>query len=35
MKVPVNPEDLRVAISFLRAFRGWNQSDMARAAGMD
>jgi transcriptional regulator with XRE-family HTH domain len=35
MRVPVNPEDLRVAISFLRAFRGWNQTDMARAAGMD
>lgn len=35
MKVPVNPEDLRVAICFLRAFRGLNQTDMARAAGMD
>jgi transcriptional regulator with XRE-family HTH domain len=30
-----NREDLRVAISFLRAFRGWNQTEMARAAGMD
>jgi transcriptional regulator with XRE-family HTH domain len=35
MKASVNPEDLRVAISFLRAFRGWNQTQMATAAGMD
>ena len=35
MKKTDNPEDLRVAISFLRTFRGWNQTQLARAAGID
>lgn len=35
MKTSENPEDLKVAITFLRAFRGWNQTELAKAAGMD
>ncbi|HEX6904258.1 MAG TPA: helix-turn-helix domain-containing protein [Thermoanaerobaculia bacterium] len=35
MKKREDPEDLKVAISFLRVFRGWNQTELARAAGMD
>jgi transcriptional regulator with XRE-family HTH domain len=29
------PEDLSLAIRFLRALRGWTQTELARAAGMD
>lgn len=29
------PEDLSLASRFLRALRGWTQTDLARAAGMD
>jgi transcriptional regulator with XRE-family HTH domain len=32
---PWGPEDLRVAVVFLRSLRGWSQTEMARAAGMD
>lgn len=35
MKRSVNPEDLKVAISFLRTFRGWNQTELAKASGID
>jgi transcriptional regulator with XRE-family HTH domain len=35
MRKTDDPEDLKVAISFLRAFRGWNQTELARAAGID
>lgn len=30
-----DPRDLRVAVSFLRALRGWNQKELAAAAGID
>lgn len=29
------PEDPRLAVRFLRGLRGWTQTDLARAAGMD
>jgi transcriptional regulator with XRE-family HTH domain len=29
------PEDLGVAVGFLRSLRGWSQTELARAAGMD
>lgn len=35
MKKTQDPEDLKVAITFLRAFRGWNQTELARASGID
>ncbi len=35
MKKTEDPEDLKVAITFLRAFRGWNQTELARASGID
>jgi len=30
-----SPDDLRVAISFLRSLRGWNQKELAEASGVE
>src|SRR3982074_3094985 len=30
-----DPEDLRVAVVFLRSLRGWSQTELAHVAGMD
>lgn len=35
MKKTEDPEDLKIAIAFLRAFQGWNQTELAKAAGID
>lgn len=29
-----HPEDLRIAVAFLRSLRGWEQKDLAAAAGL-